>query len=284
MQTSSTISQLLLAAQQQLTPAYPSARLEAEILLSHTLGRPRTWLRAWPEHILSAKAIDLFNSLVEQRLNGTPIAYLTGQKEFWSLNLEVSPDTLIPRPETELLVELALARIPPDAHFDILDLGTGSGAIALALAAERKHCRIIATDISTHALQIAHRNAQKHQLSNITFIESSWFEKLGDCRFDIIVANPPYLADDDPHRHEGDLRFEPKTALVGGATGMEALETIAIQSLKYLRANGWILFEHGYNQGQLCIALLQRLGYINIENQEDLAQKARVTLGKRPAS
>ena len=210
-----------------------SAAIDAEILLAYVLDTARSYLHAWPERNLDALQLTQFNALIERRLRGEPVAYLTGVRGFWSLELRVTKDTLIPRPETELLVELALQRIPPHAAWSIADLGTGSGAIALAIAHERPRCKIVATDHSPAALKIAHANAERLSIHNIEFRLGSddWFAPLQNESFDMIVSNPPYMRSDDPHLQ--DLRFEPELALVAGADGLRHLRAIAERSREH---------------------------------------------------
>ena len=212
-----TISQALRLGGELLKPYHESAALEAEILLCHCLGKNRAYLRTWPEKPLDAQMLAHYQSLLARRQQGEPIAYITGGKEFWDLQLRVSPAVLIPRPETEHLVELALQRIPVDAHWRIADLGTGSGAIALAIAKQRPHCHITATDQSAASLEVAQDNANRNGIGNINFRQGFWFEAVKDQRFHMIVSNPPYVAESDPHLHQGDLRFEPQAALSSGA-------------------------------------------------------------------
>jgi len=217
------------------------------------------------------------HELADRRALGEPIAYLTGTREFWSMNLKVSPATLIPRPETELLVEKALARIPPDATWTIADLGTGSGAVALALAKERPRCRVIATDISSAALDVARVNAAKFNLTNIEFREGDWFAPLAGETYHIIASNPPYIRNDDPHLKQGDLRFEPGSALIAGADGLDAIRRIVNDAHVYLKAGGWLLLEHGWDQSDAVKALLHQQGCHNICCYHDMAGIGRVS-------
>ncbi len=274
-----TISHTLQLAQQALCEISTSAHSDAEILLVHTLVCTRTYLRTWPQRTLTIEQHAQFLKLLNRRLSGEPIAYLTGQRGFWDMTLTVSPDTLIPRPETETLVELALAKIPLDAAWHIADLGTGSGAIGLAIARERLHCQIIATDISPAALAIAHRNAEQHRVKNITFAEGPWCAPLANAQFEMIVSNPPYIHPDDPHLQQGDLRFEPATALQSGLDGLADIRTICAEVRQHLRPPGWLLLEHGYDQGSAVPAILRELGFQQISTEQDLAQHDRVSLG-----
>lgn len=259
------------------------AGLEAQVLLGHALKQPRAYLLAHPEAALTDANQTQFEALLTRRERGEPIAYLTGQREFYGLEFLVTPDVLIPRPETELLVELALEQIPHDAPMRILDLGTGSGAIALTLAKLRPQAQITAVDVSPQALAIARQNAARLGTPNIRFIESSWFSRLGkSSRFELIVANPPYVAENDPHLAQGDVRFEPTMALTAGTEGLDAIHHIAQASLNFLTVSGRLLFEHGYDQEVFSRDLLQRLGYADIACYPDLGGQPRVSGGKKP--
>ena len=260
----------------QLAKESETAWLDAEILLAAVLGTTRTRLLTWPEQTLSQRELFEFHALIAHRAQGIPIAYLTGHQEFWSLPLQVTPSTLIPRPETELLVELAMARIPKHDVVTVADMGTGSGAIALAIARERPHCQVVATDRSTSALSVARDNAEALRIGNVRFVAGDWFEPLLEQRFDIIVSNPPYIAASDPHLERGDLRFEPRTALAAGNDGLGDLRTIAREAHQYLLPQGWLLLEHGYNQNESVTKLLVGHGYTNIETAHDLAGIPRV--------
>jgi release factor glutamine methyltransferase len=280
---STTIQQALLAATQQLADQHDTASLDAELLLAHVMHKSRAWLYTWPEQQLDAKQLELFNQLVQRRLNGEPVAHLLGQQEFWSLSLQVTADTLIPRPETERLVELALERIPAKATWRIADLGTGSGAIALALAKERPTCQIIATDRSMAALQVAKENARLNQINNVTFQYGNWLAAVKDqSLFDMIVSNPPYIKEDDPHLQQGDVRFEPPGALQAGSAGLNDLQRIIEDVLPRLKPGGWLLLEHGYDQEAAVIQLLQQAGYEQVEDYLDLAGQPRVAAGIKP--
>lgn len=258
---------------------HPAAALEAEVLLALAMRVSRPFLFAHPESEVPARAAETFAALLERRADGEPIAYITGEREFWSLPLWVTPAVLIPRPETELLVEAALARIPEDAPYCIADLGTGSGAIALALAGERPRCEIHATDVSRAALEVARANAARLRLDNVCFHQGSWFAPLSGT-FDLVASNPPYVAMGDPHLSEGDLRFEPDGALVAGPGGLEALRSIAGQAPERLNPGGWLLLEHGHEQGAECRTLLESQGFESIETLTDLEGTNRVTLGR----
>jgi len=272
-----TISKLLQHASEQLTPTSDSVRLDSEILLAFVLNENRSYLYTWPEKEITTEQIEHFNALVKRRSYGEPIAYIVGEQEFWSMPLKVTPNTLIPRPETELLVELALQKIAAGSNKRILDLGTGSGAIALAIAKERPSCEVTGTDRSKQALCIAQENALHLNIKNATFSPGHWFKEItSEKYFDIIVSNPPYIACHDPHLSQGDVRFEPDSALTSGADGLDDIHEIAEQARQHLKADGWLLMEHGYNQGTAIIARLISLGYRNIIDHKDLADLPRV--------
>lgn len=257
------------------------ARAEAELLLAAALERPRAWLYAHGGDPLDEAARRRFAALLQRRRGGEPVAYILGRREFWSLELEVGPDTLVPRPETELLVELALQRVPEQAPARLLDLGTGSGAIALALASERPRAQVTAVDASAPALLIAKRNGARLGLERVRFLRSDWFSAVGDECFDLIVANPPYLAEDDPHLREGDLPFEPALALSSGVDGLDALRVICAAAPARLAHGGWLLFEHGFGQGEAARGLLRGSGFDSIATWRDLEQRERVSGGRR---
>lgn len=261
------------------------ARHEAELLLLHVLERPRSWLFAHATDPLAAADQAAFESLLARRMAGEPIAYLTGRRGFWTLDLEVDPATLIPRPETELLVELALERLPSDQSLQLADLGTGSGAIALALASERPQAQVLATDASPGALAVAARNAARHELRNVRFAEGGhdWYAPLQGARFDLIASNPPYIASHDPHLDQGDLRFEPASALASGVDGLDDIRRIVDGGQAHLRPGGWLLIEHGWDQGAAIRALFDAAGFAEVETAQDLEQRDRITLGRRPA-
>ena len=280
---SMTIQEALAAAVQQLTDQHDTASLDAELLLAHVLRKSCTWLHTWPEQELSAEHVAQFLQLVSRRARGEPVAHLVGQQAFWSLTLQVTADTLIPRPETERLVELALQRIPAEAAWRIADLGTGSGAIALALAKERRNCLIMATDRSPTALAVAMDNARTNQLANVQFRQGNWLEALQDeAGFDMIVSNPPYIKINDPHLQQGDVRFEPAGALRAGHAGLDDLQYIIRNALPYLKPGGWLLLEHGYNQREAVVQLLEQAGYELVTDYTDLADQPRVAEGRKP--
>lgn len=270
------IGAALHEARRRLAPVHDSAHLDAEVLLAHALGVARTYLHAHPEQVLERQTLATFRDMVERRVSGVPVAYLTGVREFWSLPLEVNEATLIPRPETELLVECALARIPPDAAWRIADLGTGSGAVALAIATERPGCRLLASDCSLAALAIARRNAARLNTPNVAFAMAHWLAPFAGAAFDMIVTNPPYIPRTDPHLQRGDVRFEPYTALASGSDGLDAVRTVSMQARRVLRPGGWLLLEHGYDQGSEIRDLLATQGYSNIHDHNDLAGHGRV--------
>ena len=270
-----TVAETLRAAARRID------RVDAELLLLHVLGRERIWLFTHESDLLGEVDAIAFEALVLRREAGEPVAYLTGTRGFWTLDLLVTPDTLIPRPETELLVELALARISVDADARIADLGTGSGAIALAIASERPHAKVIATDASEAALAIAQQNAQRNNIVNIEFRLGSWFAPLAGERFDVIVSNPPYIESSDPHLSEGDLRFEPASALESGKDGLDDLRIITIEAAFHLKSDGWLMVEHGWNQGSSVRALFEAAGFTDVQTARDLEDRDRITLGRR---
>lgn len=277
-----TLSQLLANATRRLTDHSETPRLDAEILLSAALERSRAYLHAWPEQIPNPAQMACFTAWLKRRLGGEPVAYLLGRREFWSLELWVTPDVLIPRPETELLVELALTRLPPDQPVRIADLGTGSGAIALALAIERPLARIVATDCSPAALLVAQRNADRLGIVNVEFRQGDWGAPLAGERFDLIVSNPPYIAATDSCWQQGTLRFEPRSALMAGAEGLDALRIIIAQAPDYLLSGGWLLLEHGYDQGEAVPALLHERGFVAVTDHQDSAGLSRTSCGQWP--
>jgi release factor glutamine methyltransferase len=259
-------------------------RAEAAILLAHALGKPRSWLLAHADDPADTAGAAAFAALVERRAAGEPVAYLTGHRGFWTLDLEVTPATLIPRPETELLVELALAKLPREGAPRVADLGTGSGAIALAIARECPHTRVLATDASAAALAVARRNAEANRIRNVGFAQGDWFAALGDERFDLIVSNPPYIAADDPHLERGDLRFEPGSALASGSDGLDDIRRIVAGARSHLAGDGWLLFEHGWDQGTAVRGLLEAAGYRDVFTAQDLERRDRVSGGSLDGS
>jgi len=265
----------------QLKTSSPSARLDTEVLLAYVLNKPRTFLYTYPEKQLLDSQYNIYQQLITKRVEGQPIAHLTGTREFWSIPLLVSQDTLIPRPETELLIELALTHLANKPQALVLDLGTGSGAIALALATEHPDWQLTACDSSPEAINIARENAKRLGLLNLTIYESDWFANLPEQRFDAILSNPPYIAECDPHLTQGDVRFEPRQALVSGPDGLEALRQIIEQSHQRLVPGGFLLLEHGYNQKHDVTSLLQQHGYKNVQCWPDCQGNDRVSGGWR---
>jgi release factor glutamine methyltransferase len=290
------------------------AKLDAQLLLQHTLNVNRAWLIAHENENLVPEKLAEFNSLIERRAKGEPIAYILGEREFYGLNFMVTPDTLIPRADTETLVEIALAKIAVDKVITntsfrsmsessvfqadnyktldsdirrndgvtVLDLGTGSGAIALAIAKHRPQAQVIAVDASQAALAVAQRNAEHLQISNVQFLLSDWFSALEQVRFDVIVSNPPYIEQDDTHLTQGDLRFEPISALASGQDGLDDIRTIIDDCLVHLKPQGWLMLEHGYNQAQAVADLMAQIGLLNVETIKDFGGNDRVTIGKNP--
>ncbi len=299
MSNSSTIENCLQAANQQLIQAglVDSYRLDAELLLAHSLQVSRTYLFTWSDKLLDPQQQHAFESLLQQRVQGRPIAHILGEREFWGLNLRVTADTLIPRPDTETLVETALelhqhaqstssnSGIKPENKIDqawsILDLGTGSGAIALALKSECPLCSVTAVDFSEKALQVASDNALNLKLE-VHFLQSDWFSAIKATHlFDCIVSNPPYIEDTDPHLFEGDVRFEPITALTSGQDGLEDIRKITDQAWSFLKPNGWLLIEHGYHQAESVAEIFKKNHYSNVRCIKDLGGNPRVTLGQK---
>ena len=258
-----------------------SPRLDAELLLSHVTGLGRTSFRAWPEREVPAEQAKRFVNLVVQRASGQPIAYLLGEQEFWSLPLKVSSSTLIPRPDTECVVEAALSlELPANAR--VLDLGTGTGAIALALASEQSGWQILASDRVEQAVALARENSQQLGLS-ITVVQSHWFDQIPAGTFDLLISNPPYIPASDHHLKEGDVRFEPESALVAGEDGLDDIRLLVTEGLDWLNPNGWMLLEHGYDQGEAVRDLFAKAGWRNIETRKDYGGNDRMTLARKPA-
>ncbi len=258
------------------------ARHEAEQLLIHVLGVERAWLFAHATDTVDEDSRQRFELLLARRAEGHPLAYLLGRRGFWTLDLQVNTATLIPRPETELLVEQALARLPADDMVRVADMGTGSGAIALSIASERPLATVMATDLLGPALAVAVKNAQAHGLDNVWFRRGHWYAALGADRFDMIVSNPPYIAAGDPHLAQGDLRFEPPPALASGTDGLDAIREIIAGAHEHLVAGGWLLLEHGWDQGEAIRALLVQAGFDDAQTVQDMEQRDRVTLGRWP--
>ena len=275
------IQQALQYAVQNISNTSPSANLDAQILLSYILNCNRAHLIAWPEKELSLQQIDSFQELIKQRQQGSPVAHLTGQREFWSLNFKVNNSTLIPRPETETLIEFILDKFGEKKELTVLDMGTGTGAIAITLSSEKPDWKITASDISTAAITLAKENSIILNTKNITFLQSDWFTKIPQQTFDLIVSNPPYISIDDPHLAEGDIRFEPKSALTSGKTGMDDIEHLCSQAKNYLAKDGWLIVEHGYNQKSVVADCFTRNEYKNVSQRNDLAGHCRMTAGNR---
>lgn len=272
------IGEALMAAQSQLATVSDSPRLDAELLLGHVTGFSRGQMLLRLREPLSAADHAAFERLVGRRARSEPVAYLTGEKGFWTLTLKVTPAVLVPRPDTELLVEWALELLKPQPHARVADLGTGSGAIALALASEMPQLGIIATDLSPEALSVARDNALTHQLHHVQFLNGSWFEPLRGQRFDLLVSNPPYIARGDAHLEA--LQHEPLTALTDGADGLQAIREIVADAPAHLSPNGWLLIEHGYDQGAAVRSLFKTHGYADIQTRRDLGGHERATAGR----
>ena len=276
----STVGELLETSIKELNATSPSARLDAELLVSHALERPRTFVHTHAGEIVAPVVIAQVRELIARRRAGEPVAYILGTRKFWSLDLEIDRSVLIPRPETELLVEFALEVLPAEAHSRVLELGTGSGAVALAIARERPHARVTATDVSAQALVLACRNAEQLEIGNVTFVAGSWYDPLGAMHCDLIVSNPPYVPADDPALTTGDTSREPRAALSPGRTGLEAIELILARAREHLRSGGWLAVEHGAGQGAAVRALFSQHGLSTIRTLQDLAGHERVTAGR----
>ena len=267
---------------QQLKTLIPEPLFESELLLCKVLDKNRAYLYAHPEQVLEPHQLEQYQNFLDKRAQGVPLAYITGTRDFWTLTLKVNAHTLIPRHETELIVELILKLIEnkPDKH--VLDLGTGSGAIALAIAKERPSWHIDACDSSKDALQVAKDNAKSNQINNVQFYQSNWFEQLPNQQYHAIVANPPYISPEDPHLKQGDVQFEPISALISSQEGMADLQCIVKQAPNWLLPAGLLLLEHGYEQKDPLTAILNRLGYIDVQCWQDLQGHDRVSGGWKP--
>ncbi|MCU0840884.1 MAG: peptide chain release factor N(5)-glutamine methyltransferase [Thiobacillaceae bacterium] len=275
------LEDLLAAATRRIAGALGlaahEARLEARVLAAHALGVNRAWLVAHGREALAGDRAEAVAALVDRRAAGEPVAYILGEREFFGLALRVTPDVLIPRPETELLVQLALDRLPDDRPVQVLDLGTGSGAVALAIAARRPLARVLAVDRCPAALAVAGDNAARLGLANVALLASDWYAEVGVKNFDMIVANPPYVAADDPHLTRGDLRCEPLSALRSEDAGLADIRRIVAGAPRHLSPGGWLLFEHGHDQGDACRAMLMQAGFSSPNTFSDLAGQPRVS-------
>jgi release factor glutamine methyltransferase len=263
----------------------PTPRIDSEVLLQEVTNRPLSWVFAYGETLATADHVRRFFDLVAQRQQGQPIAYLLGYKDFWTLRLKVDMRVLIPRSDTETLIENALQKLPEGALSRVLDLGTGSGAIALSIAKERPNAQVVATDYQFDALEVAKNNATYNGVSNVTFLQSDWFSNIAvDDKFDLIASNPPYVEIGDPHLAQGDLRFEPDSALISGGDGLHDLEKVIQGSVNHLLPSAWLIVEHGYNQSRDVAHLLSCAGYINIKLHKDINDLPRCTIGQYPAN
>ena len=260
-------------------PDSPTPRLDAELLLAAVLNKPRSYLRTWPERELDVEQLALFQNNLQRRRQGEPVAYILGHQGFWSLDLEVAPHTLIPRPDTELLVETALELLPA-APLAVLDLGTGTGAIALALASERPAWQVTGVDRVEDAVALAERNRQRLTLGNACFLHSHWFSALAGQRYGLILSNPPYICADDQHLEQGDVRFEPSSALVAGSDGLDDIRAIIRAAPDHLLSGGWLMLEHGFDQAEAVRRLLDAGGFVEVHSRRDLAGLDRISLGR----
>lgn len=275
------IDELLKGAYERLTFVSDTAQLDAQLLLAHVLEVSTSYFYTWPDKTVESANIERFDVLLVRRERGEPIAYLLGHQAFWSVDLEVAPCTLIPRADTERLVEVALSVLDINRANRILDLGTGTGAIALALAAELPNANVVGVDLIEDAVALAKRNASRNRISNVRFVQSSWFDALGTSEsFDLIVSNPPYIDSNDEHLSQGDVRFEPKSALVAEKQGMADIEHIIQQAPGYMAPNAYLVFEHGYDQALAVQQRLREAGFVSIESFQDLGGNDRVTIGQ----
>ncbi|MEL0634733.1 peptide chain release factor N(5)-glutamine methyltransferase [Pseudoalteromonas carrageenovora] len=276
-----TLEQAVAAGADLLASSSESAKLDAQVLLLHILQKPRSYLFTWPEHELSDDQHSQFNVFIQRRLKGEPVAHITGLREFWSLSLEVNATTLIPRPDTETLVECALNMVMPDKA-KVLDLGTGTGAIALALGSEMPNWQIVAVDKVTDAVALANKNQQRLGINNVEVKQSNWFSALQGEKFNLIVTNPPYIEQDDIHLNQGDVRFEPLSALVADEAGMSDIKQIISHSRDYLLSSGYLLIEHGFEQAEAVRDLFKQMAFIDIKTVKDFGNNDRVTLAQWP--
>ncbi len=271
------VAKLVTFGQQLLLPHSDSSKLDTEILICFVLNKPASFLLTWPEHKLTERQSEQFAALIQRRVQGEPIAYIVQMREFWSLSLQVSPATLIPRPDTEILVEQVLSH-HQGVNLSCLDLGTGTGAIALALASERPQWQIDAVDYSHDAVALAKRNGINLNLTQVNIYQSDWFSNVAkDKRFDVIVSNPPYIDENDHHLNEGDVKFEPKTALVAPDNGLADIKVIARNALSFLNPGGFLYIEHGFEQSHAVQTILTDLAYSNIQTVKDYNNNDRVT-------
>ncbi|KAA1150074.1 peptide chain release factor N(5)-glutamine methyltransferase [Pseudoalteromonas sp. FUC4] len=276
-----TLEQAIAAGADLLASSSESAKLDAQVLLLHILQKPHSYLFTWPEHALSDEQQSQFNVFIQRRLKGEPVAHITGLREFWSLSLEVNSMTLIPRPDTETLVEQAL-EVAVSTTARVLDLGTGTGAIALALGSEMPNWQITAVDRVSDAVALATRNQQRLAINNVHVKQSNWFSELHGEKFNLIVTNPPYIESSDIHLNQGDVRFEPLSALVADDCGMSDIKQIITQSRDYLLSNGYLLIEHGFEQGAAVRHFFEKMAFVNIKTVKDLGNNDRVTLAQWP--
>lgn len=258
----------------------PTAQLDAELLLAFVLNKPRSYLYTWPDKTISAEQEAAYQALFARRLQGEPVAYLLGRQGFWTLDLQVAEHTLIPRADTEVLIEAALQVAAVNHPLQVLDLGTGSGAIALALASECPQWQLTGVDRIESAVALAQSNQQQLQLTNVQFLHSYWFSALTEQHYDLIISNPPYIAENDPHLAQGDVRFEPLSALISGPDGLDDLRFIIAQAPAYLVADGWLLLEHGFDQAAVVRDLLTQAGFVDVSSQRDLGGHERISLGR----
>ncbi len=271
---------LLNQAIDVLTDTSDSPKVDAEVLLLDVVKQSSAWLIAHNSDLVTLEDTESYLSLVERRFKGEPIAYMLGYKEFWSLRLKVNQHVLIPRADTETLVEQALLKLDKQNEYNVLDLGTGSGAIALAIAKERPLAKVVAVDSQSGALEVAKTNAQTNQIKNVSFIQSDWFDDIPAIKFDLIASNPPYVEENDPHLEQGDLRFEPNTALIGGGDGLDDIKKIISMAPSFLKSDAHLLLEHGFDQHKLVEKLMLDAGFIEIENTRDINDLPRCTTGK----
>ena len=282
-----TIESLTSLAEKQLTHS-GTPRLDAELLLCHVLQKPRTYLWTWPEQVIDSESHQTFKGLVTQRKKNIPMAYLLGYKHFWKLRLQVNPHVLIPRPETEQLVELAL-QCPIPKMATVVDLGTGSGAIALALAHEKPSWQLLAVDKSIEALTVAQKNAKDNNIASVKFLLGDWFQPLEEkqrdleiTQLDMIVSNPPYIKENDEHLAQKGLQFEPTTALIAGKDGLKDIQHIIFKSSRILHPGGWLLIEHGYDQKEAVLTLFKKAHFVTICAHQDLSHSDRIVIGQKP--